>query len=149
MKKAFFAIVFFLGLFALHSQDAQKISEIIESQEISNEQAAWIACQSAQNMDEASDYSEALAKAVELGWISSGAVAESPMPLQDYCGLCVKASGLKCGLLYRITKSKRYAFKELKANGTLDLAADPGMTVNGQNAFAILNACIKKSGGAK
>lgn len=149
MKKVFAALVFALAVFAAHSQSAEKISEILESGQINNEQSAWIACQYSQDVGESAGYSEALAKAVEKGWISSGAVASNPINLQDLCGLCVKACGLKGGLLYRISKANRYAFKELKAIGVLDSTADPSMTVTGQNALSILNACVKKAGGSK
>jgi len=149
MKKVFAALIFALAVFAAHSQSAEKISEIIESNEITNEQGAWIACQYSQDVGENAGYSEAMTKAVEKGWLPSGEVASNPMTLQNLCGLCVKASGLKCGLFYRLTKANRYAFKELKANGVLDSSADPSMAVTGQNALSILNACVKKAGGSK
>ena len=149
MKKTFAALIFLLAAIAAHSQDAQKISEIIESEQITNEQSAWIACQSAQVLDESASYSDALAFAVQKGWISNGAVSSNPINLKALCGLYVKASGLKCGLFYKISKADRYAFKELKAKGVLDSTADPSMKVSGQNALAILNACVKRAGGAK
>ena len=149
MKKIFAALILTLAAFAVYAQSAEKISEIIESEEITNEQAAWIACQSAQILQDDAAYSEAMSSATQNGWLASGAVASNPISLKDYCGLCVKASGLKCGLFYRISKANRYAFKELKANGTLDGAADPSMKVTGQNALSILNACVKKAGGVK
>lgn len=149
MKKMLAALFFALAVFAAHSQSAEKITEIIESGEISNEQGAWIACQFSQDVADGASYSDAMTKATEKGWFPSGEVASNPITLQNLCGLCVKACGLKCGLLYRLTKANRYAFKELKANGILDSAADPSMTVTGQNALSILNACVKKAGGSK
>ena len=149
MKKillALFVSFFALGAFA---QSADKITEVIESNEITYEQGAWLCHSFAEENGEQASYSEAMEAAVRKGWISSGAVAQNPMALKELCGLCVKASGLKGGLFYRISKADRYAFKELKSNGILDSYSDPSMKVSGQNAVAILNGCIKKAGGSK
>ncbi|MBQ7620447.1 MAG: hypothetical protein IJS51_10025 [Treponema sp.] len=149
MKK--FAALILLSVFAClaYAQSAEKISQIIESQEISYGQSAWLALSYAEENGDQASYEQALSAATERGWLKSGAVSDSSISLQELCGIFVKAAGLKGGLLYRLSKADRYAFKELKANGTLDSAADPSMKVSGQNAVAILNACVKKSGGAK
>lgn len=149
MKKVWLALAFAALAFCAHSQSAEKISEIIEGDEISYEQAAWLAYSYAQEDGESASYEQALQAVIDKGWIASGAVAQNPISLKNLCGVFAKASGLKCGLFYRISKADRYAFKELKANGTLDSAADPSMTVSGQNAVSILNACAKKAGGSK
>lgn len=149
MKKVLGALFFFLLAFGVYAQSADKISEIIESEEITYGQSAWLAYSYAEEGGESADYGTALQSAVEKGWVSSGAVSDKPINLQELCGLFVKAAGMKGGLLFRLTKANRYAFKELKAVSVLDSAADPSMTVTGQNAVSILNACVKKAGGSK
>ncbi len=149
MKKFAALVIFCLVAHAAFAQSAEKISQILESQEITYGQSAWLACSFGQIVSDDDGFEKALSEAVNKGWLKSGAVSESPASLQELCGLFVKATGLKCGLLYRLTKADRYAFKELKANGTLDAAADPSMKVSGQNALSIMNACVKKAGGSK
>lgn len=149
MKKFLALFLFALTAAAASAQSAEKITQIIDSGEITYEQSAWLACSYAQLIQDDADYGQAMSAAVEKGWVSSGAVAQNPIDLKDICGLFAKATGLKGGLFYRLTKANRYAYKEIKAMGVLDAAADPSMRVNGQNAVAILNACIKKTGGSK
>lgn len=149
MKKVAALIFFCLLSYVAAAQSAEKISQIIESDQITYGQSAWLACSYAYEDGESLSFEQALATATEKGWLKSGRVFDSPINLQELCGIFVKASGLKAGLFYKFTKADRYAFKELKANKTLDDAADPSMKVSGQNAMAILNACVKLSGEEK
>lgn len=149
MKKIFAITLFAFLAFSVCAQSADKITQIIDSQEITYGQSAWLACACVQEDGDSASFEEAMKTAAEKGWIKSGAVSDKPISLQELCGAFVKATGLKGGLFYRLTKADRYAFKQLKANGTLDSYADPSMKVSGQNAVAILNSCVKKSGGSK
>ncbi|MCR5044950.1 MAG: hypothetical protein K6A42_00045 [Treponema sp.] len=149
MKRFAALIAFFLLAYVASAQSAERISQIISTKEITYGQCAWLACVSSQLIEDDADYDKALPIALEKGWIDSGAIVDKPIKLQKLCGLFVRSSGMKCGLFYRLTKSDRYAYKELKANGTLDFNADPAMNVSGQNAVNVLNGCLKKAGGKK
>ncbi len=145
MKKSFVVLSLLLLSSVLSAQSAEKISEIIDSQTVSCEQCAYLAAVYSGLCGENVSYSEAFNTLHENQWISDGTVAQRPVKLSELSRLCVKATGLKCGLLYRITKSDRYAFKELKALGILDASADPSMQVSGQNAISVLNNCIARA----
>ncbi|MCR5046122.1 MAG: hypothetical protein K6A42_06065 [Treponema sp.] len=149
MKRFAALIAFFLLTYVVSAQSADKISQIIDSQEITYGQSAWLACSCATESGDKMSFEEAVSIAAKKGWIKDGFISDGTINLQELCGMFVKVSQVKCGLLYRITKSDRYAYKELRANGTLDSSADPSMKVTGPNAVAILNSCIKKAGGGK
>ena len=131
----------FIAFFAF-AQSAEKVSQIIESEKISAGQTAYLAAVYADLIQEDAEENEAFDIAVQNGWISSSKNADDAISLAELSKVCTKVAGLKGGLLYRITSLPRYAFKELKARDVLDSYADPSMTVSGQNAVAVLNACI-------
>ncbi len=142
MKK--FLCGFFLTFiaFCAFAQSAEKVSKIIESGEISVGQTSYLAGVYAGLIPENASESEAFKVAVEKNWISSAKSEGDSISLAELSKICVEASGLRCGLLYMVTSLPRYAFKELKARNILDSQADPSMTVSGQNAVAVMNACI-------
>lgn len=150
MKKVFAAVFFMAASFVIHAQSMESISQIVESPAINYGQAAYLALTYSGGIDEGASEAEALDAAVKKDFIKSGAVDVAAIKLSEFSALCLKATGLKGGLFYRVSgKSGRYAFKELKAMGLLDKAADPGMTVSGQNALSLFNACVKKAEGSK
>ena len=158
-KRRLLAIVVAAAALAVHAQSAQKISQIIESQELTYKQAAYIALSFAQQAEQSEQDDEqeeqaperdALSAAVRLNWIQSGAVAQAPIPLGEYCALCVNATGIKGGIMCGLTNnSPRYCFRELKALGLLDNNADPSMKIDGQNALNLFNACVQAAEASK
>ena len=150
MKKVFAAVFFMAASFVIHAQSMESISQIVESPVINYGQAAYLALTYSGGIDEGATESEALYEAVKKDWIKSGASDVGQIRLGELCALYAKAAGIKGGLFCRLTKnSARYSFKEFKALGLLDKAADPSMTVSGQNALSLFNSCIQAAEGSK
>ena len=150
MKKFFFAIVFAAAAVAVHAQSVEKINEIVESPELNYGQAAYLALTYSGDIEETVQEADALGIAVQKKWIKSGAVDTAAIKLGEYSALCAKATGIKGGLLCRLTKnSARYSFRELKNLRLLDKSADPAMKVSGQDALSLFNACAKITEGSK
>ena len=145
-KKSLLAIVVAMAALAVHAQSAQKISQIVESPELSYGQAAYIALSysDGETMGESASDAEAFEAAVQKKWIKNGAVVQAAIRLDDLCALYVSAAGIKGGVLCGLIKnSPRYSFRELKALGLLDKNADPAMKIDGQNALNLFNACVQ------
>ena len=154
MKKCLAALLFAAAALAAHAQSAQKISQIVESPELSYGQAAYIALSYSEMgggiIEESSSDSDALEAAVQKNWIKKGSAAESPIRLDELCALYVSAAGIKGGVLCGLIKnSPRYSFRELKALGLLDQYADPAMKIDGQNALNLFNACVQAAEGER
>ena len=149
MKKFFPALALLMAAAAVSAQSAQKISQIVESPELSYGQAAYIALSysDAETMDESADETEAFEAAVQKKWIKNGAVVQAAIRLDELSALYVSAVGIKgCGL---IKNSPRYSFRELKALGLIDQYADPAMKIDGQNALNLFNACVQAAEGER
>lgn len=81
------------------------------------------------------------------GYFSPDVTADSEITLAQVSFIYMKALQLKGGLFYTLTKSQRYAFKELKAKGILPTEADPSMKISGREAIDIFNSCLELTGG--
>lgn len=153
MKKCLAALLFAAAALAAHAQSAQKITQIVESPELSYGQAAYIALSYSEMgniIEESSSDSDALEAAVQKKWIKSGAVVDVAIRLDELCALYVSAAGIKGGVLCGLIKnSPRYSFRELKALGLLDQYADPAMKIDGQNALNLFNACVQTAEGER
>ena len=152
MKKFFPALALLMAAAAVSAQSAQKISQIVESPELSYGQAAYIALSysDAETMDESADDTQAFEAAVQKNWIKKGSAADSPIRLDELSALYLSAVGIKGGVLCGLIKnSPRYSFRELKALGLLDQYADPAMKIDGQNALNLFNACVQAAEGER
>lgn len=154
MKKFFPALALLMAAAAVSAQSAQKISQIVESPELSYGQAAYMALSYSEMgggiIEESSSDSDALEAAVQKNWIKKGSAADSPIRLDELSALYLSAVGIKGGVLCGLTKnSPRYSFRELKALGLLDKNADPAMKIDGQNALNLFNACVQAAEGER
>ncbi len=146
MKKCLAALIFAAAALAVHAQSAQRISQIVESPELSYGQAAYIALSysDSETMDESADDAQAFEAAFQRKWIKNGAVVQAAIRLDELSALYVSAVGIKGGVMCGLIKnSPRYSFRELKALGLLDKNADPAMKIDGQNALNLFNACVQ------
>lgn len=148
MKKTllFLAIFFIAASAGAFAQSAAKLSEYLDTEKLTNAQAAYLAACYKGYIEEDGDDQTAFDALSKDGLFSRTDSPESFITLESASLLYLKSTGAKGGLLYTITKSKRYAFKELKIKGILPESADPSMAVSGRDAIAIFNGCLELSG---
>ncbi len=150
MKRFFLSILIATAGFGLSAQSAQKITELIATEKANYGNASWlIAVQTNLAGDTASD-EEAFEILVENDYIRQkpSSTGEKLIPsagdeikIKDFALLCTKAYKIKGGLLYRLTKSPRYALRELKAMKVISNDAEPDSIVSGKQMIHILNTC--------
>lgn len=160
MKKL--TICFLAGLFvnmAVFAQSSDKMTAIIKSKTLTCGQASYLPALYTNLISEDDSHSvgdlglndtqnnSAFEALKANGYFSSDAKADSEITLAQISSIYMKALQLKGGLFYTITKSKRYAFKELKAKGILPTEADPSMKLSGREAIDIFNSCLELAGG--
>ncbi len=151
MKKSFFTIALLVFLFvplsAVFSQSSEKISEYLDEDFLTNEQISYLAAVYKNLVPEDSDYTQAFEALKNENLFPKDASGEKLADLETVAKVYADATGIKGGILYTLTKSKRYAFKELKAKGILPETADPSTRVTGRDAIAIFNGCIETTVG--
>lgn len=155
MKKSL--ILLLAGLFVaipVFSQSSEQLSQIIKTEKLTYALASYLPALQAQlitDEDSIGSFSDQSTSAFDVlkskGVIAENASADSQITLAALSDLYLKTIGIKGGLFYTITKSPRYAFKELKARGILPQEADPSMSVSGREALDIFSDCLELTGG--
>lgn len=148
MKKFVFIIsLVFLTCMGAFSQNFNRVTQIIETAELTNGQAAYFVGSYLGSVRDNATDEEAFDVLKKEGLFKESAAAADKIKLQDLCALYAKAVQVKGGMMFTFTKkSARYSFKEFKAKGWLPKNADPSMKVSGVNAMGLFNSV---TGGAK
>lgn len=134
-----FAFLFFAV--CASAQSSESVSKMLETPAISVGQAAYF--MAAYTTDDSSfSEAEALEFCVSTGLCKEISDADRTITLSEFAGLCMRTFDLKGGLLYTLTKSDHYAFRELQAKGVIARLADPSATLSGSNALMIITECL-------
>lgn len=144
MKKIISIISFFVVAICAYSQSADKISDILNSPEITYGQACYLTAIHQNLISEDSSYENAvqvLFDNKQLPELSSHLDSISAVNLSFLYLQCWPE--IRGGLMYRLTKgSPRYAYKQLKADGIFDDDVDPLTIFTGEEALMILSSCM-------
>lgn len=146
-KEVLMLFVFLFSAFFAFSQSSEKISELINAEKLTKGQAAYLAATYMNLVEDNADENEAFEALREINLFKSKENPEEIIKLNHISLLYMKACGLRGGILYSITKSRRYAFNELKAYGILPGLVTSTMCLSGLDAVNLLNDCIAISGG--
>nr|MBP3282386.1 hypothetical protein [Treponema sp.] len=146
MKKIMMAAAFALAtVFAANAQSAEKLTEILDASEVSLAQLSYIAGTCGFNLPDNSNYTTAFEEMKRRGYFGQNAKESDKATLAQASYLFMKATKIDGGLMYRITDSPRYAFKELKARGIIPQTAEASLKFSGHEALDLLNSCIAES----
>lgn len=125
------------------AQNFNKVTEIIDTKEVTIGQAAYLVGVYLEVVQDGQSDNEAFEKLKSAGYFSENVKSSDLISLKQLCALYAKATNQKGGLLYTWTKkSERYSFKEFFAKGYLPKNADPMMKVSGIDAIGLLNNII-------
>jgi len=78
------------------------------------------------------DPEEAFRYATQRGWLPPKVSANNAARLDAVCLLLMRSFDIRGGILYTLTKSPHYAYRELTYRNTVQGRADPGMNVSGE-----------------
>ena len=143
MKKGVLFLLFLSLGFVVYGQEASKITEILGSEKLTRAQASYVAASWLDSANETLDYNQATQVVVSQGLLKEGSNATDAIRLDELSGLCMKAWEIPGGLLYMVSKSNRYAFRELKAHGYLSANDYPSFFVTGFRGLNIMYACME------
>lgn len=144
MKKkiVFLSLVFLFCSVVCFAQAADIVTNVIETETTTWGQAAYMCAVSQEIAPESSTEDGAIEKLVEASLIKMPSGKDANITYSEASGLLMRTLDLKGGLFYSLTKSNRYAFRELKAKGFIADKTDPSATVSGIEFLNLLNRCI-------
>lgn len=150
MKKIIVTLLlFFCSTFFSAAQSSERLSDLMETDKISKGQAAYLTATLMNLVEESAGNQDAFAVLQEHKLFSAKDNPDDAITIGHISLLYMKACGIKGGILYTITKNRRYAFRELKARGILPNQVTSTMLLSGLDALNLLNDCISKSEGAQ
>jgi outer membrane protein OmpA-like peptidoglycan-associated protein len=148
-KPAFFLILCFLTapafLAAQPQSTAQEIETLLGTNAVTYAQAARFALD-ASNRLAAPDYSEAFRYAQERSWLPRGVSANDPARLDVISLLLMRSFEIGGGILYTLTNSPHYAYRELVYREIILGRAVPAMKVSGELFLSIIGRLLTRQG---
>jgi len=137
-----FLTIFLLIAAVAFSQSANDIDELLETETISYQQAAWFVLAAANPDGFSGSPDEAFRYAIDNKWLPANASSEDRARLDGVSLLVMQSHNMKGGLMYTLTKSGRYAYRELVYLNVIQGRTDPQMTVSGDLLLFILTRIL-------
>jgi hypothetical protein len=122
--------------FCFAQSTATEIETLLGTKSVTNAQAARFLLEASEIMI-TSDPDEAFRYAQEHKWLPKNATADGVARLDDVSLLLMRSFDMKGGLLYSLTKSPHYAYRQLTYNSVIQGRADPAMNVSGERLLFI------------
>ncbi len=138
-KRLFFVLLCTFFGFYCFSQSSEKVSEVLDCEEISKGQAAYFVSVYKGLSDDNVSVPQAFNALWEMRYFSGNEDPDEKISLAETCSLIAKATNMKGGIFYSIFHSGRYAMREFKTMGILPQYADPDQKVSGSEFLALLN----------
>ena len=132
MKK----LLCFLALCALaaaplFSQNAEEIEALLSRDAVTYEEAVWFVLRIAE-IPGLEDSAAAYDYALEQNWLPPEAAPDAAARLDGVSLLFMQSFGYSGGAMYTLTKSPRYAYRELVYLGIIQGRTEPAMNVSGE-----------------
>ena len=112
----------------LTAQTAQAIEELLNTQALSNLQAAWLVLEAADVPYQNNHFRHA----VQQEWLPENSGPNDRIRLDEASLLLMKAFDIKGGILYNLVGGPRYAYRELTYLNIIQGRAVPSMAVSGE-----------------
>jgi len=133
----FSLFTFNFSLFTLSAQStATEIETLLNTKSVTYAQAARFVLQAA-DVTAIRDPQEAFRYAAQRGWLPQRVSANDTARLDSVSLLLMRSFDIKGGMLYSITKSPHYAYRELAYMEIIQGRAEPGMNVSGETLLFI------------
>ena len=144
MKKSMLIIACLLIVSAgMHAQSAARVSEVLKTEKATVGQAAYLAALYLNLIPETAEESEAYDVLMQKGICRKGSEPSAAVSYKQLAGLCMRTWNTKGGIMYSITKSDHYAFRELQDKGYIPQSADPQAPVSGSVMIALIGRFIE------
>jgi hypothetical protein len=135
-------LLMFLGY--IYTQDASYLSDIIESDAISWEQASFLILSGGEILPEDVAPRDAWDELLSTYWFSNVPERGSHITVAEFCGMATKTLDYKGGLFYSLFKNDRYAFRDLRFKAIVPAHLDPQAKLKGLDALSITERLIEE-----
>ncbi len=143
MKKTLILGLFFVFFSViLSAQSAEKVTQMIESQEVSLSEVAYFAATYFEFSEDEASNDDALVNLERHVQFSKINDSEVSLSYDEFAYFCTQVWDIKGGVMLRLTKSPRYAFRELQSMSFIGQSIDPHEKVAGIEALTIITQCI-------
>ena len=146
MLKKIFVISIFLVLGCLcFGQSADMVSKMIESESVTYEDVAYFCAINLGLVNDDTSPEDALVALFEAKIFSMPKDPKANITYDAVANMCMKTWKIKGGLFYTLTKSDRYAFKELQYLGFISTSENPKKKVSGTEVLNLITRCLEKT----
>ena len=151
MKPRFVAFLAFVCLMVglLAAQSNQVMDSLLAEKEANFGDTAYLALVGGAWIADSAAPSEAFALAQSKGWIPKTVTADTSIDLESFCLLAMKALKVKGGLGWTLFGSKRYAYRELVAQGIANASGGPKRLLPGDEVVRMLGRISTLGGASK
>ena len=144
MIKKIFVVSIFLVLGCLcFGQSADMVSKMIESESVTYEDVAYFCAINLGLADEETPSEDALVILSDAKIFSMPKNPKANIAYDALANICMRTWEIKGGLFYTITKSDRYAFKELQYLGFISSSENPKKKVSGIEVLNLITRCME------
>jgi len=131
----------FLAYVPLFPQTAQKVENLLNERAVNWSAAAAFVLEASdtaafENPEEAFRY------AAGRKWLPKKAAPEASARLDGVSLLLARSFGTKGGIMYSLTKGRRYAYRELVHQNVIQGKSDPAMTVSGEELLFLIGRML-------
>jgi len=142
--KVFLVLCLFCIGFSLYAQTAQVIENILSKDELTYAEAAGFILRASEKLV-TSDEEEAFWFAAKKYWLPKNVSPDDPAKIDGIAFLLLNAFDIEGGVMYSITKSPHYAFRELQYRNIIQGRADRYMKVSGAELVFITGRVLEES----
>ena len=146
MKRLLLFTIFCTLTFSAFAQSAEEIEGLLATTAVTYGEAAWLVLKVAETPG-MNGPQEAFGHAREQKWLPSGTNPNATARLDGLSLLVMHSFGFDGGLLFKLTKNARYAYRELVHQGIIQGRTDPGMDVSGDLLLYIMSRVLSHTGG--
>lgn len=120
--------------------DDETIDTVLSQKAITWGNAAWLVGRAVGTFDDTVTPAQAAARAAQAGWGAADRGPDTPLDLQSYGQILVKALNIPTGVVYGWFPGPRYALRELVFRKIVPATLAPDDAVSGEEALRYLQA---------
>lgn len=147
MKKNAFLVLFLMVFYNfISAQSADSVTELLNSRDVNLLQVSYFATVYLGLSTDEISYNDAvtvLDEYIKFPKIKNSQNPRDALTYEELSYFCTRVWNIKGGMMYRITKSPRYALRELKSLGYVSSNIDPNILVPGRDALTIMTKCAE------
>ena len=128
------------------AQSNERIDSILAEQTATLGSAAYIALSGVGLVADEASPAQAVAAAVDEGWLAEGTDGAAPATFGQVARLLMAAHGVNGGLMYRFFPGPRYAAREFVARGWSPERRAPGDPVSGEFLLRVTGNFLEMTG---